>query len=119
MVCAPLQLAPIIHPWLGVVKLSRALMQEDRSLDDPSGDFSRDSDGSAKVALIGVDRSIGAWVRLRDHFPEKEDAILDVLVLLDRIRKRTESDFPGARSFVRPGFDTETIDETTCTIAGG
>jgi len=29
----------------------------------------RDSDGSAKIALIGMDRSIGAWGVVRAHAP--------------------------------------------------
>ena len=90
------------------VKLMRALMQGERWEDDEDG-FSSDSDGSAKVALIGVDRSIAAWVELCEQFPNERDNIIDVLVLLDRIRKRVEREFPGARSFVRPGFDTEAM----------
>jgi hypothetical protein len=30
----------------------------------------RDSDGSAKVALLGIDRSLVAWTRMRQHFPK-------------------------------------------------
>ena len=65
----------------------------------------KDSDGSAKVALIGLDRSISAWMALRDFLPERKDDLIDVLVQLDRLRRQIESDFPQARSFVRPGFD--------------
>jgi hypothetical protein len=66
----------------------------------------RDSDGSAKVALIAIDRSIAAWGAMRNHFPEQEDTILDLLVHLDRLRRKIEKTFPDARAFVRPGFDT-------------
>ena len=88
------------------VKLVRALMQEEQQ-DDGEDGFPSDSDGSAKVGLIGIDRSIAAWIEMCEQFPDERDGIIDVLVLLDRIRKRTEQDFPRARSFVRPGFDTE------------
>lgn len=89
------------------VKLMRALMQDDfELLDDDGKPFPKDSDGSAKVALIGMDRSIAAWGTLREHFPEKTDGILDLLLQLDRLRRKTEQHFPDARSFVRPGFDT-------------
>ena len=88
------------------VKLVRALMQEEQR-DDAEDGFPSDSDGSAKVALIGIDRSITAWIEMCEQFPDERDGIIDVLVLLDRIRKRTERDFPRARSFIRPGFDTE------------
>jgi hypothetical protein len=70
----------------------------------------RDSDanGSAKIALIALDRSIGAWSRVRDHLPKAGDEIIDFLVQLDRLRKGAEKAFPGARAFVRPGFDDGT-----------
>jgi hypothetical protein len=67
--------------------------------------FPRDSDGSEKVALIAMDRSLAAWGELYHHFPESQDEILDLLVHLDRLRRRTEQEFPAAREFVRPGFD--------------
>lgn len=69
--------------------------------------LSHDGDGSAKIGLIAIDRSLGAWTGLRAHFPEQEDAILDFQVQLARIRKETEKLFPNARAFVRPGFDEE------------
>jgi len=89
------------------VKLMRALTgtAEVEEGDDEEGVSTHDADGSAKVALIGIDRSIAAWARLRDHFPERADAILDLLVNLERMRRRTEAKFPRARAFKRPGFD--------------
>ena len=65
----------------------------------------RDSDGSAKVALLGIDRSLVAWTRMRQHFPKRADNILDILVDLERLRRLTEKTFPNARAFKRPGFD--------------
>lgn len=64
-----------------------------------------DSDGSAKVALIAIERSIGAWTRLRAHLPDRADELLDLLVMLDRLRRATDAQFPAARAFKRPGFD--------------
>jgi len=87
------------------VKIMRALTYPD--IDDEFEDeIQNDSNGSTKVALIGMDRSIGAWARLHDHFPDQSDEILDILLHLDRLRKKTEQAFPNARSFKRPGFDT-------------
>lgn len=92
------------------VKLMRALQgrrQEQRDLElwgEVSND--KDSDGSAKVALIGIDRSMAAWATLHKHFPEEEASILKLLVHLERLRRNTEQEFPNARAFVRPGFDT-------------
>lgn len=87
------------------VKIMRGLLsaEEDKQQDE---DFLKDSDGSIKVALIGIDRSITAWGILQEHFPEKTDYILTILLHLDRLRRSCEKEFPGARSFVRPGFDT-------------
>lgn len=88
-------------------KIYRALSSDiDFYNDEEMRDFPKDSDGSAKVALIAIDRSIAAWGCLQKHFAEKFDDILDILALLEKIRKKTEKCFPNARSFVRPGFDT-------------
>lgn len=64
-----------------------------------------DSDGSAKVSLIGIDRSIGAWGNMIRQFAQEENSILDILVLLESLRKAIEKEFPEARNFKRPGFD--------------
>ncbi len=87
------------------VKLMRAirgiLEEKDESLDE----FARDSDGSAKVALIAIDRSIAAWGEMRTCFFAYEREILDICVYLERLRKKAEKVFPDARAFIRPGFD--------------
>lgn len=67
--------------------------------------FPNDSDGSAKIALIGVDRSIEAWSHMLHFLPAAEDEILYLLALLQRMRRMGEHEFPGARNFIRPGFD--------------
>jgi hypothetical protein len=64
-----------------------------------------DANGSAKIALIAMDRSIAAWGQMSGHFPRHKDDILDILVHLDRLRRETEAAFPKARAFIRPGFD--------------
>lgn len=87
------------------VKLMRAVQGTLDEWSELLEGFPRDSDGSAKVALIAMDRSIAAWGILHRHFPEEEDRILQLLVHLDRLRRETERHFPAARSFVRPGFD--------------
>jgi len=86
------------------VKLMRGL-DADHGYEATS-EFPKDSDGSVKVALIAMDRSIAAWLRLKEYFPDKTDSILTMLVHLDRLRRAAEKEFPDARSFVRPGFDT-------------
>ena len=85
------------------VKLRRAV-ESARSEDDEDG-FPKDSDGSAKVALIGIDRSIAAWKMMLSYFPEQQQPILNFVTSLESIRRRVESQFPNAQAFVRPGFD--------------
>jgi len=64
-----------------------------------------DSDGSAKIALIAVDRSSSAWRMMLSSVPEKADSIKPMLLELERLRRATELIFPQARDFIRPGFD--------------
>lgn len=83
-------------------KLHRALTPLDPAeLEDPASDCN----GSAKVALIAMDRAIAAWGVLHEELPAEQDSILDQLLALDRLRRATERAFPLARAFVRPGFD--------------
>lgn len=93
------------YQHLVYVKLMRAI----QGLHQETDDYPKDSDGSAKVALIGIDRSISAWNRLGNQLPEEADEILDILVHLVRLRKGTEETFPNARKFIRPGFDNDEI----------
>ena len=76
-----------------------------RALTGREEELSSDSDGSAKVALIGIDRSIAAWRLMQLSLPERERSIVPLILQLERLRCRLEKSFPQARSFVRPGFD--------------
>ena len=87
------------------VKISRALLSKMEEKREAPDEFPKDSDGSAKVALIAMDRSIAAWGRMLEYFPEREDDLLKILVHLERLRRKTEQVFLNARAFVRPGFD--------------
>jgi hypothetical protein len=73
--------------------------------DDEPDEIQTDSNGSAKIALIALDRLIAAWSVLMEKMPEHEDEILQFLASLAEVRKMTESIFPLARKFKRPGFD--------------
>ncbi|MFQ5649392.1 MAG: hypothetical protein ACE5IY_05575 [bacterium] len=86
-------------------KLLRALAQLELEIEDTQTAGQKNSDGSAKVALIGIDNSIQAWSVLRIQLPDKADEILTFLARLERLRKDTENRFPEARLFRRPGFD--------------
>jgi len=96
------------------VKITRGLIRdeiEEYDDDEEADEYStgsprqKDSDGSAKVALIGMERSIGAWARLREFLPAKSDSILPIIIHIEQLRRATEQEFPKAQSFVRPGFD--------------
>jgi len=87
------------------VKLMRAVRGRLREQEELFDEFAKDSDGSAKVALIGIDRSIGAWGELRTCLFEHEAKILDILMHLEGLRRNVEETFPAAREFIRPGFD--------------
>ena len=90
-------------------KLNRAISSqanEQLETDEELKAFPKDSDGSAKIALISIDRSIAAWSGLRSALgADHADTILDLLAQLAAIRRATEKLFPNARAFVRPGFD--------------
>lgn len=86
------------------VKLRRAGDSAADEAIDPS-DFPKDSEGSAKVALIGIDRSMSAWKILMAYFPEQKKQIIDLIVSLENLKNSIEIRFPHAREFVRPGFD--------------
>jgi hypothetical protein len=87
------------------VKLRRALSSaQDETFEEETG-FPKDSNGSAKVALIGIDRSISAWGKVLEYFPWQKEKLLEIISYLKRLGQMIEAEFPDARSFVRPGFD--------------
>jgi hypothetical protein len=88
------------------VKLNRALRgRADAAEFNEDNDSPHDYDGSAKIAVIGVERSMQAWARLFDLLPDQEDTFLKVLALLERMKTKIVLEFPSAMEFVRPGFD--------------
>ncbi len=85
------------------VKIMRAL--HGKNEDMLEDEFPKDSDGSAKVALIGIDRSINAWGKIFMMINEKEENVFNIIQLLVNIQHIVEEEFPNARNFIRPGFD--------------
>jgi len=85
-------------------KLDRALFQvDDDDVNDPI--MISDCNGSAKAALIAIDRSIAAFGYILENISELEDDCLKYLSQLSKIKIITEQFFPQARNFIRPGFD--------------
>jgi hypothetical protein len=64
-----------------------------------------DANGSAKIALVAMDRSIAAWRSLQISLPDKSETIKPMLVELSGLRVSVEARFPRARDFIRPGLD--------------
>ena len=70
---------------------------------DELNDVQSDANGSVKIALIAMERSILAWTYIMPDAGSEE--IRSMIELLERIRSQTERKFPIARQFIRPGFD--------------
>ena len=72
---------------------------------DPASASSLDSDatGSAKIALLLIDRSRAALADMAEAARDSRAA--DLIALLDRVEAELVSRFPLAPSFERPGFD--------------
>lgn len=64
-----------------------------------------DSNGTAKVALDAIIQSLAAWEVVKEHFPEETDQLIDIFILLGRMKSSIEDAFPDYDAFVRPGFD--------------
>jgi len=87
-------------------KIVRAVEGRMSTPDTAQHDMLNDAHGTAKIALIAIDRSLAAWSVLFGEYPLHEDKTLSILVHLDRLRRSFEVVFPAARAFIRPGFDT-------------
>jgi hypothetical protein len=89
-------------------KMNRALRGkiEDDGWELENG-YQRDFDGSAKIAMIAAERSLGAWAQLTESLPDKLDDMLPMMANLQKIIRLAEQEFPEARKFVRPGFDEQ------------
>jgi hypothetical protein len=87
-----------------VMRAIRGKMEEEEE-EERWDEFPSDSDGSAKIALIAIDRSIGAWAVISHHDPLHAESVFDIISFLDSLRQAVEETFPNARSFNRPGFD--------------
>ncbi|MFA5972804.1 MAG: hypothetical protein WC780_10675 [Lentimicrobiaceae bacterium] len=95
----------VIH-WYSLfiaVKIHRATL-EPYDFDDEETDR-YDKNGSAKIALIAISRSLEAFAFLYNHLHELEDEVLGFLADLSKIQRMMKKYFPKAMEFKRPGFD--------------
>jgi hypothetical protein len=83
-------------------KINRALHGVGDDHLDP--DEPTDSDGSAKVALLGIERSRAAWETTAAADPAST-AAGPAIADLTWLEQEVERMFPRARRFVRPAFD--------------
>lgn len=87
-------------------KIHRAFMDFGIDKDnDDNENYINDNLGSAKIALIAIDRSIAAQGYLLEKMPQFEDELLEFLADLSKIKKDVLAAFPYAMEFKRPGFD--------------
>lgn len=96
--------------WYSVfisAKVYRAHFDLDERLpeEDDEDNLYAENLGSAKIALIAIDRSVSALSAMYSVMPENEDDYLKFLAQLSQIKKQMIETFPEAMNFKRPGFD--------------
>lgn len=64
------------------------------------------ANGSAKVALLGIERSMAAWAIVAEQHPLARERAEGQLVRLSLLRQLVEEAFPLAHRFRRPGFES-------------
>jgi hypothetical protein len=104
--------SPTVESALGVIswfqiliaaKIYRACISHCQAVDDMPG-LRDDARGAAKVALIGIERSIEAFREVGKSMDEPRVGAL--VEILEALRIGVDLKFPGAREFIRPGLDT-------------
>ena len=85
-------------------KIFRALTMLERETPE-EGDWPADYDGSAKVALLGIERSHVAWLQMADRGLASSAETAPFIADLVWLGEELERVFPHARAFVRPAFD--------------
>lgn len=86
------------------VKTNRALSSFYEEEEDPEifEGFPQDSDGSAMVALKGIDSSIGAWNYLKQNLIPESETIKPMIRMLLWLKMEMEKLFPKAKDFIWP-----------------
>lgn len=74
--------------------------QDNDVWDDP---VQSDYNGSAKISLLAIDKSLLSFQYLLPYY--NEDEVLDKLAMLSELKRKLLEEFPQAMDFVRPGFD--------------
>ena len=108
----------LIHDVLDVIgwygffisaKIGRAisgLTDEDYLKEDP---IQNDMNGSAKIAIIALERSIASWMILMEDFPKQKENALDMLLTLVPLWHGMKKEFLSYEDFIRPGLDDDEL----------
>lgn len=87
-----------------VIKIQRAFSSLYEEKEDPGlwKDFPKGSDGSARVAAMGIDSSIGSWNYLNNKLSPEKESIKPIIRMLLWMKMEIEKEFPKAKDFVWP-----------------
>lgn len=72
---------------------------------DDEPPHTRPYNGTAKITLIAIERSIAAWSSLSELLKDYKSQMEPFLRHLKQLRGMIDDNFPDAQLFVRPGFD--------------
>jgi hypothetical protein len=97
-------LATVIH-FSGLIASKTHRAMSGLNEDDGCRDFPPDFEGSARVVLDGIERSISAWKDLALHGKVAPATATIFITDLDWLMREIDALIPKARAFVRPGFD--------------
>ncbi|MFC3417319.1 hypothetical protein [Algoriphagus hitonicola] len=86
------------------VKIGRALREKIEGFWDDYPVEERGDLGTAKIAMIAIERSLVAWAKIYQLIPD-DDQILHLLAKLEKMRRLLKEEFPDYSKFKRPGFD--------------
>jgi len=64
-----------------------------------------DMNGSAKIAIIALERSMAAWIIFMKKFPNQKEDAIDMLSTLAPLWQGLQIEFPNYKDFIRPGLD--------------
>lgn len=96
------------HAFIGA-KIDRALFDLNDVLNEEDDEIKEihqfDMNGSAKIAILSIRKSIDALNNLHNGLPEYSAEIEEILVLIGKVLNIAEELFPDCMSFIRPGLD--------------
>jgi hypothetical protein len=87
------------------VKISRALYSYYMNDEHEFKDYEEDKLISAKIALLAVERSMASWHFIFEKLNHSIDSIIDILLLLNNLKRKIEKLIPTVINYKRPYFD--------------